>query len=132
MSELDLDAIRARCAAATPGPWTAPSQYPWLVFQDADEYNVVSTNLAGKADLDAAFIAAAREDVPALLAALASSRAEVERLRPVADEMRKIRDLAFRFGFLGDRPEVVEFIYRIHTLAAAAVDTYESQGATDG
>ena len=71
MSDLDLDAIRARCAAATAGPWTAHDD--GLVWPER-----MGDPVSGSEQLDdAEFIAAARSDVPDLLAALASSRAEV-------------------------------------------------------
>ena len=73
---LDLDAIEARCAAATPGPW----------FQDhdsgEDENGAWENPLAEVVDglgshlidagelADAAFIAHARTDVPDMAAAL--------------------------------------------------------------
>lgn len=78
---MDLDAIRARCDAATPGPW--------MVFEGAYPYGegyVIESPadlVAGNFDHeeggiirkeDAEFIAAARTDVPELLA-------EIERLR---------------------------------------------------
>lgn len=54
MSELDLDTIRARCEAATPGPWDPAEALAALFARGTLE--------------DAAFVAHAREDVPALLA----------------------------------------------------------------
>lgn len=72
-SELDLEAIRSRAAAATPGPWEATRTYPFLVLQSGGE-SAISVNLATDPEPDAAFIAHAREDIPALVA-------EVERLR---------------------------------------------------
>jgi hypothetical protein len=75
LTDDDLAAIEARCAAATPGPWKA-----WIEGRDhfagdsiittANDDMYVSPPL--EADLD--FIAAARQDVPRLLA-------EVRRLR---------------------------------------------------
>ena len=61
---LDLEAIKARCELATPGPWEARDGYVWRG----------DTSLAGTLrPADASFAAAARTDVPALVA-------EVERL----------------------------------------------------
>lgn len=90
---LDFDAIRARLAAATPGPWeahcdddmddptiVAPSlrdpheDRPRYVAQTAYD-NLSRTTLNSAAD--AAFIAHARTDIPLLLAALDEARAEV-------------------------------------------------------
>lgn len=44
--------------AATGGKWTARTEYPHLVFQgDPNDFQTVSTNLAGSAAADAIFIA---------------------------------------------------------------------------
>lgn len=87
----DLEAIKARAEAATPGPWDSrrsewaddpdlmtvdgePAGDPWWVHHDgwidADDTGLFMS------EADAAFIAHARTDVPALVA-------EVERLRDV-------------------------------------------------
>ena len=85
---IDLDAIKARCEAATPGPWEVPAAnvfrvlapgaphhnppqglcppYPWRVVVEASQNDPSAE--------DVAFIAHARTDVPALVA-------EVERLK---------------------------------------------------
>ena len=60
MTDLDLDAIEARADAATDGPWVVKL-------------------------LDAEFIAHARTDVPALVAALREARAKVEAMRSWID-----------------------------------------------
>lgn len=60
LADLDLDAIEARVAAASPGPWVITGDNPC-------------------SNGDGPFIAHAREDVPALLA-------EVRRLRDRSDE----------------------------------------------
>jgi hypothetical protein len=62
---IDLDAIEARANAATPGPWKEGSN---------DVYSV----------RNAAFIAAARTDVPALIARVRELEAECERLKTFA------------------------------------------------
>lgn len=83
-----LDEIRARCEKATPGPWeeqvmfhseepghsaAGPHCVPDLSNEDVDELE--ADELAEEqAQADAAFIAAARSDVPWLVS-------EVERLR---------------------------------------------------
>lgn len=83
---IDLDAIEARAKAATPGPWRVnprveadPGEtdgHGWLAGPPAAiEYEAALFNR------DADFIAAAREDVPALIA-------EVRRLRSVVDMYR--------------------------------------------
>jgi hypothetical protein len=112
MADLDLEAIKTRALAATPGPWvvgrtTEPDWGP-LAESGTGKYfaegewwpksrTVEGTHVAAKGDAprmvadmtsrgypnsrfaaDAQFIAAARTDVPALIA-------EVERLRSAAD-----------------------------------------------
>lgn len=77
---LDLEPIRARADAAAPGPWTTGDhasnecriEGPWI---PADRHwSLVIYDEGGHNAQDAAFIAHAREDVPALIT-------EVERLR---------------------------------------------------
>lgn len=78
-SLLDLDAIERRTGAATPGPWTAEHRGFDVYETQTDHGDVVAE--AGLSTNDAAFIAAARSDVPALVA-------EVRRLRQQLDQSR--------------------------------------------
>lgn len=82
MTEEQLKAIEERAKAATPGPWTPKRlrQNDWhlrgpdgIVFAEVED------------DADAAFIAHAREDIPALVE-------EVRRLRGVADRLRELQE----------------------------------------
>lgn len=90
MTDEDLDAIEAREAAATPGPWVAC----YVPYDGCDDpvietssgtyiaqtvYDTLSFSAEHNVDSDTVFIAAARRDVPALVA-------EVRRLR---EELRK-------------------------------------------
>lgn len=107
---IDLDRIEALANAATPGPW-APSEQTrggpvtsaWVESLPADTIVVDSRGTAfafgvnvcavppfdvDKAAADTAFIAAARTDVPALVAELRAARAEIERLRTAAADER--------------------------------------------
>lgn len=104
---LDREAIKRRAEAATEGPWEWDDLHgdPALVSRSVidKEYGEFGSVLAswqrfvvmgyptkdggGTPALDgpdAEFIAHARSDVPALLAALEAAKAEVERLRAVA------------------------------------------------
>ena len=82
MTDEQLAAIRARCEVATPGPWIIGHVLiePTLhrSVHDADGWMLANCDLrnrpAEQTESNVAFIAHAREDVPALLA-------EVERLR---------------------------------------------------
>lgn len=99
MTREQLDAIRARMEAATPGPWEAwtavccpdcgwvdgPKRTVCPVYEGTKRTHTLDAN-------DAEFIASAREDVPALLA-------EVERLQALgallsADIQRLTRRVA--------------------------------------
>jgi hypothetical protein len=89
MTEQELQAIEALAAAATPGPWTVVDEdylKPTIIGGDnvGDGYVIRSA--------DAAFIAAARTDVPALVA-------EVRRLWRVED-VAKALSAAQRSGDL--------------------------------
>lgn len=84
---IDLEAIKARCEAATPGPWLENVS---IVHVDAPDETpsrdaiVADTHWDGKAFErvrgDAEFIAHARQDVPALVA-------EVERMRAANEQV---------------------------------------------
>jgi hypothetical protein len=78
MSDLDLNAIKARAEAVTPGPWTAGGDFthPWEVCIAAD-VPFVELDATRQGGVDAKFIAHARQDVPALVA-------EVEQVRDLA------------------------------------------------
>jgi len=109
MTQEELDAIKARCEAATAGPWHWSGDYPsdapcphgtdWTdhgpdLTSSTDPvitssgYDASSLDVS---DADAEFIAAARSDVPALLA-------EIERLEALLDEAGR------RWGFVWVRP----------------------------
>ena len=84
MDAAELEKIRARAEAATPGPWgftPAPnSKFITSIYSDAlggpDKGDLAFANIGewGQQNSDAEFIAHARQDIPALIA-------EVERLR---------------------------------------------------
>ncbi|HSM93430.1 MAG TPA: hypothetical protein VLT47_11140 [Anaeromyxobacteraceae bacterium] len=89
---VDVAAIEARCKAATPGPWIARPEdtesqgEAWhgeyrVFFPDGEDTNVLYMS-------DAAFIAHARTDVPALLAEVASLRARLDTAERERDEAR--------------------------------------------
>ena len=78
LSDAELEAIAARCAAATPGPWRSfvegrdhlgGNDFIQTVDGDGPDIELTGTTLA-----DQDFIAEARQDIPRLLA-------EVRRLR---------------------------------------------------
>ena len=72
ITERELREIMARCNAASPGPWksfiegrdhTSGSSFVRTALEDIE--------LSGASDSDQDFIAAARQDIPKLVAALA-------------------------------------------------------------
>jgi hypothetical protein len=94
LSKERLDAIRARCEAATEGPWntvTNRDRGPW-VNEDASVYLPDRLDLFirnwKEGCLNAVFIAKARQDVPDLLA-------EIERQRKVIKELERLGQIEF-------------------------------------
>jgi len=95
MTREQLAAIEARAAQATPGPWVVEKDdheawevvggvrpvAPYMEFADAR-----------RAGTDAAFIAASRTDVPALVAALRAERAEAAGLRDALGRLLTLHD----------------------------------------
>jgi len=84
---LDLDQIEARANAATPGPWCTDS---WEIYQGTKYEPGLSAWIGetcrGTSSLeqdraDAAFVAAARTDVPAMAAEIRRLRAELAEAR---------------------------------------------------
>lgn len=121
---VDLDAIEARAEAATEGPWHAADEHgnwagagpAWCVclmrpgFEGMDDSDVDERGRRGgylgdiadigDSEADAEFIAHARTDVPALVAAVRTLTAENERLQAeVKAERRNHADLTSRMGF---------------------------------
>jgi chlorite dismutase len=98
---IDLEAIKARAAAATEGPWLANAT-------DDETACVVDSEFISIADCEddtedgyrnAEFIAAARTDVPVLVELVREGRdrleeaeREVERLRAIVEAVEKLRD----------------------------------------
>ncbi len=72
VTESDLEAIRARLRAATPGPWTLFSEAMYLVVSEPGCGRVMNND--GQWARDADFISAAPTDIAALIA-------ECDRLR---------------------------------------------------
>lgn len=114
MTDSELAALRELAARATKAPWRVPvanvfrvvreGPYPWEIVCDVDTADPRS---GPQAAADAAFIAAAREAVPALCDALDAARAEVEaQLRlagSTAEEMERLRSEVERLKSGGTR-----------------------------
>ena len=83
---MNLDEIERRANAATPGPWRDQHHECFEVWGQAPDSQTCSMQIAriGRAQFDAgnaAFIAAARADVPALIARVRELEAECAALR---------------------------------------------------
>jgi hypothetical protein len=90
---IDLDEIEARANAATPGPWASRRNRDMrdyevragcvlaIVSEAASAKHATSVRECGR---NAAFIAAARTDVPALIARVRELEAECERMKTFA------------------------------------------------
>lgn len=75
MTRRDLDAIRARCDAATPGPWHVEGDAGWWrVYSTSSDVKIFDDGSCGEEYAqvisleDRDFLVAARIDIPALLA----------------------------------------------------------------
>ena len=97
MTELDLEAIKARCEAATPGPWHQlfnTTDGPGVgIYKNLDQRQQ-SMLACRMSDGDQIFVAHARADVPALVA-------EVERLREAL--MRAHDKIGRLYNHVGDK-----------------------------
>lgn len=81
LSEQQLAEIQAREAAATEGPWEpypsyGPTFYGYLRGEYLQGVGDINFGVGEQAEADLAFVLAAREDVPALLARIAELEAE--------------------------------------------------------
>ncbi|MEO7836631.1 MAG: hypothetical protein ABIS21_03190 [Acidimicrobiales bacterium] len=88
MTEAEIAAIAARADAATPGPWVPYFTVhgdPYVTQPNRGQFGmVVSTARDDYGRADCQFLAAARTDVPALVAEVRRLRAFVQRLRLIA------------------------------------------------
>lgn len=100
----DLDAIRARCEAATPGPWRVDgSTYDEDCNEHLAPYGLEGPNerliwssgggeYAHPDMATAQFIAAARTDIPALLAYIDELERRLKEIGAQVDELREQYD----------------------------------------
>jgi len=106
--------IAARAEAATPGPWEANARIGIVTNKVGDPLAVFGGGAQDRADAE--FTAAARTDVPALLAELAAVRAERDQAREKA-----LREAADHFNRMADR-EPDRHSYRARVMRGAAND----------
>ncbi|WP_032364057.1 hypothetical protein [Rhodococcoides fascians] len=100
MTPVELAAIAARADAATEGPWIAvqrETQYGHvsdvasMKHEPGPGFDFVPIVAQSSAAVDAAFISAARSDIPALLAVLRERDNTIARVRDVADRYASAR-----------------------------------------
>jgi len=117
MDNQELDEIRARCEAATPGPWKFEEWNLWVNWGDAERDPVYQidgpswsmSNISDALDSkpDAEFIAAARTDIPVLLDHIAALTAELERVSQARDEAIQ-EEAATRLQWIGSQIKYIE------------------------
>jgi len=85
MTKQELDKIRARCEAATEGPWHTMVSLTHSHIHCEDEHNNYIGLADGmmRAEPNGVFIAHARTDVPALLDEVKRLRSELEKIEDV-------------------------------------------------
>lgn len=87
MTKEELDACEARANAATPGPWEAGAKITKRVYIASSLHRIADT----LSTADATFIAAARTDVPTLVARVRDLEAQLARERAFREEQRSLR-----------------------------------------
>ena len=111
----DLEAIKAREAAATPGPWEVNGSPHDRHIATIGRHYITTPNKEGRSahnDEEAAFIAHAREDLPALLEAverllsmLRDAETEAQMQTSYADQLRAVaREMAVALADNGHDP----------------------------
>ena len=93
MTNIDIDAIRARANAAADGPWRTGTEMFRLRVTHSAVPRCFVENAAGQrvatcSEADAEFIAAARTDVPALLDLVAEQAAEIRVLNGMVTDAK--------------------------------------------
>ena len=97
MTEQELEAISARAAAATPGPWRMEyvdgandRPHVWVTTTDDDaEFSIGPVDyVTHQTQHNGVFIEAAPTDVPALIEALRKANAKIEHVRDWVDKMK--------------------------------------------
>ena len=118
---LDLDAIEARANAATKGPWAWQANdkgYPQQIVGNDDGLVLVAETFTGPEHFpaEAEFIAHARTDVPALIAALREAQIKLNALRGQAEmpllswEPSSVVDTARKVGWDQARAAILRIL----------------------
>ena len=107
---INVEAIRKRCEAATPGPWREnPLEYHGMVL-DRNGYHFAQVDDGGNRE----FIAHARTDIPALLATVSRQAEEIAELRLVLGRL---------VGWAEKYPSSRVYSYEAIKVIAADIDT---------
>jgi hypothetical protein len=93
MTDVDLDAITARANAATPEPWLIDPSEQGFITKTGQPFITAPYHELDIRDDDAEFIAHAREDVPALVAAVREAREAATWAQLAADTQKERADL---------------------------------------
>jgi len=123
---IELGAIRARCRAATPGPWyPQPNHGPDFVAAEAAgyEHGIGDLNFGNgaQADADREFVLNARQDMDALLARVRVLETRLDqRTADIAD--RALENSSLR-AELSDRTAEARQLRTVATRAASLIDT---------
>lgn len=119
ISHKQLEQWKALANAATPGPWHAPSiadgvrylhrNEAWYGYGCSDSERVPGRQDGDGGTRDGAFIAAAREAVPVLIAEVEAQAKEIERLR---EHLASIASAALQLlnGFPGAAEKVTQAV----------------------
>jgi len=136
LSKDQLEAIRARADAATPGPWSTRTnslngiEDEFLGLDIEGPPDAVRGQFARRADAE--FIAAARADIPALLAHIAALQDELDRWHAEWHEKRWFLPWARELeeqGRMAARGEDAEFIAYARAEIPALLATIGAQAA---
>lgn len=96
--DTELEAIEARCKAATPGPWgfATEAKRHAVVCAEIKPPTFVGLILHDRPnkDADAAFISGARTDLPKLLAAYRELRDALQGVMDLIDDGKLVRDIS--------------------------------------
>lgn len=141
----DLAAIRARCEAATEGPWSAPDDsglvfapnakaggetiiaeprgWGYFTGRGSGGLGLSAEEAAKRMDANRVFIAHARQDIPALLTALTAAMAEGS---------KHLDDVLMLQGFCDDRDKQIATLTSQLSAARAALKPFAKVGAELG
>ena len=116
---LDLDAIEQRANASTEGPWCADpieDRDGWFVHSAAEPlFPIVAVDERGsQSEPDAAFIAAARTDVPALVAEVRRLTQDNQQWKRISEDAARAVDIApavARTEIAGLRAKIADEIF---------------------